>query len=475
MSTFTICYSGTDCYLDQALVLRKPDEIYSYNSISGYIPSKVHKLIGDANPDGKYSVTMNGCGGPYSIDSQQLPVRIWTIEQDPDLESTDSWVECSLPPKNWSDSLTGSSLEIITIAGIARMLGVTLHLVETGNLERLLADNWRPQHTRGYTKDSIAYPLGDNGMWNNCIQATAGNYCLRWCQEDDAIIKKFLEQFKKVILLGHSRGGVSCIIAANYIAEWFGSLELKICALDPVPGPGEWWPVLTNLPGKKTMEYVGIYAIDETSGGFNGVVPRVKIAQRETIIVWDPLSKNNESLSDAEWKATNYDLLYTRGRHATVPGSRSAWGNGEADPVDNNVGASGNLTNAYVINRLNNWGLQLPAADRNDIGLWAKLMNNHSAHFAKMRDCNYGPAKVLGKMNGWWYYNARGISSSSGANPYNWAYMEAFIKIAEGPNADEINNQRGLINAGVRDKYYSQYGATGKVHGWVYLADAFAR
>ncbi len=475
MSTFTICYSGTDCYLDQSLVMRKPEEMYSYNAVSGYIPSKINKLIANANPAQTSSVTMNGCGGPYAIDSQSLPVRLWSIEQDPDLESTDTWVRCSLPPKFWTDSISGSSLEIITIAGLARMLGVTLHLVKTGNLEELLADNWYPQYLMGYTKESIAYPLGDDGMWNNCLQATAGNYCLRWSKSDDEMIKKFQEEFKKVVLLGHSRGGVSCIIAANYLAEWFGNLEIKVCTLDPVPGTGEWWPVLTNLPGKKTLEYVGIYAIDETSGGFNGVVPRVKLLVNEGLEAWDPLSTHNGNISAADWKTTSYELLYTRGRHATVPGSRSAQGNGETDPVDNNVGASGNLANAYVVSKLIGWGVTLKAIEKSDISLWITMMNSHSAHFAKMRDSNYGPVKILGKMNGWWYYNARGISSASGANPYSWMYLEAFIKIAEGSNTEEINTRRGLINMGVREKYYQKYAGTGKVHNWVYLGEAFSQ
>jgi hypothetical protein len=99
-------------------------------------------------------------------------------------------------------------------------------------------------------------------------------------------------------------------------------------------------------------------------------------------------------------------------------------------------------------------------------------MNSHSAHFAKMRDSNYCPGKILGKMNGWWYFNARGISSSSGANPYNWMYLEAFIKIAEGNKSVEINTQRGLIDIGVREKYYQKYAGTGKVHNWVYLGEA---
>ena len=61
--TFTICYSGTDCYLDQGLVLRSPKEMHSYNPQSGYIPSKVHHRLSQVEKGYPLSVTLNGCGG----------------------------------------------------------------------------------------------------------------------------------------------------------------------------------------------------------------------------------------------------------------------------------------------------------------------------------------------------------------------------------------------------------------------------
>ncbi|GAB1257871.1 hypothetical protein NBRC116494_23730 [Aurantivibrio plasticivorans] len=470
MATFTLCYSGTDCFLDQALVFREPREMYSYNPYSGYVPSKIHKLISDKNPGEHLSVTMNGCGGPYGTNRDLLPIRAWTIESEP--ETGDSWAECRRAPAFINDSVTGASLEYITVAGLAEMLGVTFHMVEVGNLNKLLDEEWLPQNTDNFTRANLAYPQTDNGMWNNNDSSTAGHFCLRWSEEDNIKIELFLQNFDRVVLLGHSRGGVSCIIAANYLSEWFPSLEIKICALDPVPGTGDWWPALTHLPGAKSLEYVGIYAIDETSSGFNGVVPRVKSSTEDEVIIWDPLSPKTDLIPSDVWNIKNYELLYTRGRHATVPGSRSAQGNGESDPIDNNVGSSGNLTDAYVISKLNEWGVALSKPDKDDVALWIGMMNSYSAHFASMRDSNYGPKKILGKMNGWWYYNARGISSTDGRTPSAWMYMEAFIELATGDEAAIIDTERGLIDMGVRNRYYAKYGGTGKVHPWVYLADA---
>ena len=474
MDIYTLCYSGTDCWLDQALVLREPKELNSYNVYSGYIPSKTYNLLAAQDqkaPQPKRScTTMNGCGGPYDKSHESLPVRLWDIHQERDEDGflISEWTECSLAPSFLNDSLSGASVEIVAIAGIAEMLGVTLHLVGTGMLDEI-KEKWSQDHAMGYTEKALEYPKKDNGMWNNSVPATAGAYCLRWSEADNERIKTFKDRFDRVLLLGHSRGGVACIIASNYIAEWFDFLTLKIIALDPVPGTGEWWPVLTHVPAMKEMEYIGIYAIDETSSGFNGVVPRVKgFDQSRKAGEWDPLSPTSTA-DFAHWNPTNYKLIYTRGRHATVPGSRSEYGQGEADAVSDAVGSSGNLTAAYVFATAHNWGVPLTPPDSTTIMGWKTTMNQTRAHFATMRNYNYGPKSALGKLNGWFFYNARGISSTNGSNPGKWNYLEAFIKHS---SDESVNSQRGLISQGIRAKYYPDLGGTGTVHPWTYLADA---
>ncbi len=486
METFTICYSGTDCYLDQSLVLRRPKEMNSYNPESGYIPSKIHNRLSNVDKGYPLSVTLNGCGGPYNETREHLPIRLWDIADNTGsgpLVSGDYYAECSLPPNISDDSISGHSLELIAIAGIAMMFGVTFHLVPLGNLDQI-KEHWHEKGASGYTLDDLACPES-NSRWNNNVLATVGHYCIRWSKQDDEKINAFLTKFNTVALLGHSRGGVACIIAANYLAEWFKTLSIKIIALDPVPGTGNWWSCLTTIPGQANTEYVGIYAIDETSAGFNGVVPKVKAISQSTHAeqVWDPLDPNKQVDDFKNWNISNYELLYTRGRHATVPGSRSAYGNGDSDTVDDSVGASGNLANAYVNRKLSEWGVPLSLCDQSDIVQWMSQVNNNSAHFKEMRNHNYGPANALGKVNGFFFYNARGISSTSGRNGTAWNYLEAFITYASSHSSvqdyngeptldsDEINSRRGLINTGVRAKYYEKFAGTGRVHPWVYLVD----
>ena len=498
MKTYTICYAGTDNYFNQGLDKNLPEVQESYNSYSGYIPSKINNLLSLQVSKNKISTALNGCGEPYQKTRKSLPVRVWS------LDSKTQQTQCEYAPSIVGDAGLGSSMDIIAIAGIAKMLGVTLHIVPTGEFKQI-KNNWAPQNTMGYTQADLAFPK-DKGSTTQ--QATMGGNDLRWNEEDDNTITKFLTNFNQVVLLGHSRGGVSCIIAANYLAEWFNSLAIKIIALDPVPGTGPWWNCLSHVPATPNMEYIGIYAIDETSEGFNGVVPRVKgitNTKDKEIAIWDPLNPASTSPNFENWNYSNYRLLYTRGRHATVPGSRTSFGRDE-DPIDNNVGASGNLVNAYVIKKLNEWNVNLPPCHATDINGWINDMNSISDHFKEMRNYTYSTDKLFGGaiggaiggviggtagaglgvaigtlVNQVAYFHARGISSTAGINPSAWNYLEAFIqyqKITDTvtqQEADKINKQRGLVNIGVRDKYYDEFAGSskGQIHPWHFITSVF--
>jgi hypothetical protein len=474
--TFTICYSGTDCYLDHALVLRKPKEMQQYNQISGYIPSKIHRLVSELPSVSPIplSTTLNGCGGPYNESREDLPIRIWSeipVEVD---ESTSEWKwHCSKPPYFLGDTESGKSLELIAIAGIAKMLGITLHLVPLGRYSDLL-DEW-PSDTNDrmeYEQKDLQYPENDQ-RWNRCSQSEAGTYCLRWSTEDNNKIQRLIGNvIGTVALVGHSRGGVACLVAANYLAEWFPGLMIKIVALDPVPGSGNWCDNYSLIPAVGNLEYVGIYAIDETSAGFNAVVPRVK---NNTDQIWNPLLPGSANSSEVWEPKTGYKLIYTRGRHATVPGSNSLSGGYNENDPDVSIESSGNLVYALTVGLLCKWGVPLAPIPADQVFKWIQTMNSASAQFAAMRNYNYGPMKATGLLNGLLFYKARGISSGAKDEERRsflgnkFEYLEPYITSPQ--DTERALAERGLIEKGLREKEYPSRGGTKRVHPWYYLSD----
>gem|GEM_PF-234360 len=105
-----------------------------------------------------------------------------------------------------------------------------------------------------------------------------------------------------VNLVGWSRGGISCHMLANAM---FADPELKqipvrIFAIDPVPGPRNFQDHRVTLK-ENVKEYVGFYARDERSVGFDCVIP----------------------LAPA---ATTLRVFPMPGRHATLVGNASTDG-----------------------------------------------------------------------------------------------------------------------------------------------------
>ncbi|MBT0569630.1 hypothetical protein KIK84_04790 [Curvibacter sp. CHRR-16] len=465
--TFTICYSGTDCYLDHALVLRKPDEIKCYNEVSGYIPSKIHKIINKNNKSWENagdSTSLDGPGGPYNESRENLPVIIWETEDiNSGYESdTDSFGNTIIkdkqpilkyyhtkPAPSKIDSATGLSMETIAIAGIAKMFDITIHMVryESSQTKEQFDGYFDETRTSPHKAVSLEYPSQWKNWQNQC--ATPGHWRLRWNEADNEKIDRFKKEYGTIVLIGHSRGGVECIIASNYLADLWPEFKIKIIAIDPVPGPGDWWGVLTKIPEKtntEPVEYIGVYAIDETSANFNAVTPRIKGVNDK---LWDPLGSKSQTYQPNQNK---YELIYTRGRHATAPGSICIYGDSDPNNTNEEIGSSGNLVFAYTIKKLDEWGVKIKdkikVAIKNNIKEWRIQLENKCDDYGKMRDKNYGPWNVFGLLNGIIYYNARGISSSSGANPSDWSYLETYIK---NPSTQLQKKIKGLI-AGIESK-----------------------
>lgn len=148
-------------------------------------------------------------------------------------------------------------------------------------------------------------------------------------------------------LIGHSRGAVACIMAAWFLYAYGPrTIPVNIFAIDPVPGVGDWYGILTQLP-PNVANYVGVYAWDHslpTDRPFSALVPRpngrmTNKPDPEPGTSWwswlmgtswksiaddvqmaDPLAEGSSP------QPSGYVLYACRGRHSTVSGSSTSDG-----------------------------------------------------------------------------------------------------------------------------------------------------
>ncbi|MFF7862020.1 hypothetical protein [Pseudomonas monteilii] len=120
--------------------------------------------------------------------------------------------------------------------------------------------------------------------------------------------ERIISMFRKprlplqVNLVGWSRGGISCHMLANAMAQdpVLRDIPVNIFAIDPVPGIGNVQTERTTLAAN-VREYVGFYSRDERSKGFACVIPSVD-------------------------SSTQICIYPMPGRHATLVGNASADG-----------------------------------------------------------------------------------------------------------------------------------------------------
>ena len=84
------------------------------------------------------------------------------------------------------------------------------------------------------------------------------------------------KKYDRVNVIGWSRGGVTCHMFANALAETPGwsKVPVNIFAADPVPGLGNFQTKRIRL-GSNVANYVAVYATDERSRGFSPVLPQL--------------------------------------------------------------------------------------------------------------------------------------------------------------------------------------------------------
>jgi hypothetical protein len=377
-SAYTVCFSGTACTRDEGEVTRPQSDKGIYCTNAGYIPVRIHKEISGSLTATTPSVTIRGVGE-----------NDWAL------------------PRNNSEPLQFNG--------------------------PLNVDPTLLSYVQGYSRgDQYSLATQIDGWSAPALALHAANLAAASGKQQYNFI-------------GHSRGAVECIMAAwflyTYGADDVKTIPVNIFAIDPVPGTGEWYGILTQLP-PNVVNYVGIYAWDmclATDRPLMAVVPRpngLMTGKSNTVTpntswwTWnkwkyiadysqltDPLAPGNDP------QPVGYELYACRGRHSTVAGNATSDGNYVAAAVSDTVVPVPELIYKMVRAYLTRWGTVFPAAsavpDR-VLSLRQKINTNHSEFDAMgggetRTSISYGRPYV------------RRVSSIYGINPANTYYMDDVV------------------------------------------------
>lgn len=182
--------------------------------------------------------------------------------------------------------------------------------------------------------------------------------------------ERIISMFRKprlptqVNLVGWSRGGISCHMLANAMAQdpVLRGIPVNIFAIDPVPGVGNVQVERVTLTDN-VKEYVGFYSRDERSKGFACVIP---IVASDTRICVYPMP----------------------GRHATLVGNASADGAGDGKVLVE----PGLIVRHFAEVCLTRWGVQLDkrlALGDSQLMKYHQLMAAADKQYQAMRSTSY--------------------------------------------------------------------------------------
>ena len=228
--------------------------------------------------------------------------------------------------------------------------------------------------------------------------------------------------------IGHSRGAVECIMAAWFLYA-YGRREIpvSIFAIDPVPGPGNWYGILTQLP-PNVAHYAGVYAWDHLDVGFTALAPRpngpmtgraVEVRLGKT---WDTLADHYQLADPLAPDAhaaqpERYHLYVCRGRHGTVAGNTT--GDGLYDPADVSEQVAPVPRLIYKMARayLSTWGTRFVTGSA------------VPEHVDELRRSIHTEHATFDAMGGGAIRTSRGreISASSGRAFWKTAYLEDVV------------------------------------------------
>ena len=412
MATINLHFCGTDCWPTEGMGLGVGGEPRIFAEESGYIPVKLYELSKNDN----ISFVMPGPGAPWADMYSQL------------------WFPTSLGLTPGAlDTVAGNSMGDIAGHAVACCLGIP----SSGRMKD------KP------TKSDMAQRIiqGDQAIkdlkeWLGAELTSVSPGQCWWSATNIKSLSKRLESNKVidpvevVNIIGHSRGGVAAIMASHDIHDLFPKAKINIFAIDPVPGTGNLTYKQVNLSMGVT-NYVGIYALDERSGGFNGIVPNY---HNDKGGVTDPLrlggEDNNKLPFDKMLGGGYYRCIYSPGRHATVAGMKTSDGTA-GEKIELKMNYSEFV--AVLVFRLaksyfTSWGTKFPAPAytpgsnmASSRSMLINLKDDHAKeYFKEMRKTTYN----TGSGGGILYFAERGVTSSEGRDGSAWEYLEEVIGIA---------------------------------------------
>ncbi|WP_345829023.1 hypothetical protein AAGR22_18945 [Erwinia sp. HDF1-3R] len=249
---------------------------------------------------------------------------------------------------------------------------------------------------------------------------------------------------KVVNMIGHSRGAVAALMAAWFIYSYGNKdIQVNIFAIEPVPGPGNWWSTFTTL-SPNVKHYAAIYAWDESielssDYLFTPVVPypNEKMMEKKSCkasnSLW-PFSNEWKNLGDkvltpdplgrsTSPQPVHYDLYVCRGRHSTVSGNITT--DSEYDPSKNSskVANVGDLIYLMARTYLSHWGtiFSEPCAVTNTAKELRKAIVKYHDLFDVMGGGIYRTSRIYFRPY------VRRIASGSGILSWNKLYMEDVV------------------------------------------------
>jgi len=396
MSTFTLCFAGTNCWHDESLKDRSKEngsskELYGR---AGYIPVKIYSEI-----DAPYrKAVIPGPGPAYQHFWKRL------------------WVPCTvgLSPTSWivggnnSDSLVGSSMWDLAGHAAAKVVGIP-------SLGRCSPDSAAMVDPEIRDQMSLARDMIGVNL-ENTTNTWLGKQPYRFPLNALEVLTTSAHAMEgggpitKINMIGHSRGAVEAIMCSHDLAVLFPNAEVNIFAIDPVPGLGPWSEEMATL-GRTVKNYVGVYSRDETSNGFTAVVPKPRGDD-----YFDPLAEVSGTSQQIKWP--HYHLLYAPGRHGTVGGNQTWDGNAEPKNVRTETAACGELINHLARTCLHMWGTNVPLAQQPSVGSLKSTLLTAAPTYRSIRNFRYPTGSIGG------YLAEHGISSKGNADPTAWWYLE---------------------------------------------------